>query len=236
MAIQNSDNGKNMADKVMEEIKEKKVSMRPRLYFVFGSTLVALGVFIALAAAAFAVNVFSFHYHLTRPLGLSPFAMLMPWLVLAVGALSIWGGMMLIKKYDISYKISFVLIVGLIVLAVVFSGLVMDNLGFNERPRSQRMLRGMYRPFNGDWTRGYVESVSANQITVRTTDGEIKTIVWDEKTRKPPRDFAAGDFIGAVGRERGDLFYAVGIGSGDGMGRRRMRGGMMRPGGFRMRE
>ena len=206
-------NKNNLAEKVMEEIKSKKVTMRSHIYFVSGTVITIFGVFITLLAGTISVNLFSFHYRMMRPVGLSPFGTPLPWLFLMVGLISIWIGILLIKKYDLSYKKNFVLIVGIFIVAILAFGLIIDNLGFNERSRPQKALHGMYRQFpKGDWLSGKVLEISENKILLEIAEGEKKEILLTNETKKPPFPINIGDNIKIISKTEDGVITALGIG------------------------
>lgn len=206
-------NKNSLAEKIMEEIKNNKVTMRSHVYFICGTVITAFGIFLTLLVGTFSINLFSFHYRTMRPVGLSPFITPLPWLVLIFGLIAIWLGILLIKKYDLSYKKNFILVAGIFIIAILIVGLVIDNLGFNERPRSQKALHKIYRQFpTGDWLSGKVLEISETKILLETLEGENKEILINSETKKPPFPINTGDNIRIISKVENEVITALGIG------------------------
>lgn len=217
MDIQNKN---DFTEKIMSEIKEKKVTMRSHLYFVFGTIITIFGMFLMLLVGVFSINFFSFHYRTMSP---APFISPIPWLFLLVGLLAIWGGIILIKKYDLSYKNNFLLIASILIVAVLACGFFIDELGFNEKLHPQRVLHKMYRQFpQGDWVTGRVLEISNTKIVLETEEGIKKDILINEETKLPPFPINIGEIVRVIVKTEGESFYALGIGPEKNKGRSRM--------------
>lgn len=104
--------GQDLTKKIMKEIRQKKVKMRPRIYFIAGSLLLSIGLAGTTILAIFFINLVLFRLRIHQPFGflilgrpgLRPFLLTFPWLSLLVALGGIIGGRALLKKYDISYK------------------------------------------------------------------------------------------------------------------------------------
>ena len=228
---------------VMQKIKSGQVKMRPRMHFVVGPLFMGAGLAGVITLAVFFVNIASFKlrtlgsfgYLWFGQYGIRPFLATFPWAAFVVAICGLVIGISLLRRYDISYKKSFVgLILGLIAV-VLTVGWLMDLTGINERFERFGHMRGLYQEeFAGnDWIMGEVIAAEKDQLQIETPNGNQATIQWNDKTLLPfGSDFKVGDKIRAVGKwSSNTTFKAIGIGRGGMHWQRGERGnGMFRGG------
>ncbi len=233
----------DLGNVVMERIKSGQVKMRPRIHFVAGSLFIGAGLAGVIVLAVFFVNVASYKLRTLGPFGylwfgeygIRPFLATFPWAAFVVAICGLVIGISLLRRYDISYKKSFVgLILGLIAV-VLTAGWLMDLTGINERFVRFGHMRGLYQEqfVGSDWIAGEVIAAESNQLQIETPNGDQATIEWNDRTLLPfGSDFKVGDKIRAVGKWSSDTtFEAVGIGRGGMHWQRGERGnGMFRGG------
>ncbi len=200
--------------------------MLPHFYFIAGSALLGIGIFVVFLIAVIGANIFSFHFRVMRPMGFSR-SFLAPVIALMLGLAGVFSGALLLKKCDFSCRKSFIGILIAFLAVVIISGVIIDVSGFNEHPRPPRMMNMMYRELpEGDWISGRISDVSTSSADVEIKGGKIKTITWDEDTKFPPHPFSGlkqGDFIRTVGEKIEDGFHTEFIGVGWKIGGPRMR-------------
>ena len=139
--------------------------MKPRWHFVAGSliglfSLAGLGV-----GAVFLVNIIFFSLRRHGPMGQWRFEAMLnsfPWWIPAAATAGIVVSILLLKKYDFSYKKNFALIVIGFVASIIIGALLIDNLGLNEAWSGRGPMRRFYQqleknegglPRNNRWTR-----------------------------------------------------------------------------------
>jgi len=135
---------KELSQRVTEEIKRREVKMRPRLYFVGGSILLGLGLAGAVITAVFFLNLFVFRLRVLGPMNclrLTTF----PWTVLLVSVVGIAAGLALLKRYEFSYKMNFLVFAIVLIIVVGALGFLLDRVGFNERMMRRRHMRPFYK-------------------------------------------------------------------------------------------
>lgn len=145
----------DLSKKVMQEIKRRGVKMRPRLYFVFGSILLGLGLTGAILTAVFFLNLFVFHLRVRGPVsylqlgppGILPFVTTFPWAILLASMVAVATGLTLLKRYEFSYKMNFVVLAIVLLVVVGVLGFLLDRVGFNERVAPQPPMRRFYRHY-----------------------------------------------------------------------------------------
>lgn len=138
---------KSIKEKVMSKILKEGVEMKPKWWFVLGSSLSVLGLSLLGGVVTY---VFNLMFFLERVNGYgrgmrygSNFSVL-PWWLPVVGLSAFVAGLYLLKKYDFSYKKNFAIVILGIVLAVVVGGNIVDATGTNERLIKQRGFGRFY--------------------------------------------------------------------------------------------
>lgn len=146
---------------VIKRIQVEHLSMRPRWIFVAGTILAGAGMVLSLVATTFALYILQFSlfhqgYGATRKvayvLGLAP------WHYGVLALLSLWIGLTLLRRFDVSYKKQSAVLLGLILLGLALGVYLIDRTGLDDmlyqrgflRLRQPEMLapRGQGRIFN----------------------------------------------------------------------------------------
>lgn len=210
---------------VMTKIKAKKVTMRPKLYFLLGSLFMGMGVAVIAFLAVIFVSMSIYHLRRFGPFGFlwfgqfgwRPFITTVPWLwvVLAIGFVLV--GLGLLKRYDFSYHHSVLGIAGGFVVSIMILGIVIDCGGVHERLEHRPELRVIYQPRfrSNDWMIGEVVIASPSSFVVMTPDRERFDVYYSRETFLPfGAKFIPGERVRMVGRFSNGIFEAKGIGIG----------------------
>ena len=217
---------KDLSKKIMKEIKSKQIKMRPKTYFIVGSLLLGAGLAVSVMLASFFVHLTFFRFRHNLPfgflhfgrLGFRPFLATFPWLPLLVAGGGVFGGLQLVKKYDISYKKSFFGLAMALIAFVLTIGFLLEVRGIGKKIQNLRPVRPLYKSqlVGRDWLQGEVLKVGQEELVVATADEREVKVVFDEKIRMPfGADFQVDERIRAVGKWQGDnIFLASGIGRG----------------------
>ncbi len=137
----------DLKSKVIRAVENGHVSMRPRTYFIAGSILSALGLFISSTVLVFVLYLTRFAITHPGPGAERKLALLLsnlPWYIPALALASLVGGLYLLRRYDFSYKKNFGYI-----LAIIVAGLWIGSIAL-ERSRIEEFLtqRGIFRRLN----------------------------------------------------------------------------------------
>ncbi len=134
----------NLETKIVSQIKTGKINMKPRWYFIVGSLLLVFSLVGLSMGIIFLANLSVFLIRKSGPLAawrvqsiLSTF----PWWIPVAAVVGIFIAIWLLKKYDISYKKNFSLIVVAFIVSVLFAGLLLDQIGLNEHLSRGRMRK-----------------------------------------------------------------------------------------------
>ncbi len=125
----------NIEDKVMNLIKEGKVKMRPRWYFILGSFLGFFGLVGASLTAVFLLNLLIFYLRAKGPFVEWRIRLLIenfPWWIPVLAALFIFLAVVALRKYEFSYKRNFVAIILTFTLSLFIGAYLLDYLGLNR--------------------------------------------------------------------------------------------------------
>jgi len=137
---------------IMAKVKSNEISMKPRWYFVLGSLLMMVGLVGFSIGAVFLTNLTLFLLRGHGPMGQWRFQQLLTSFPLWVPILAVVGmvfGVVMLKKYDFSYKKNFWLIILGFILSVVLAAFVIDKLGLNDVWSRQGPMRRFYQQIEG---------------------------------------------------------------------------------------
>ena len=126
---------KEITSNVMGQIHQGKVKMRPKVYFVMGSLLTFLGLVFFFTTSVFLVGLLRFSIRPHGPMKEVRFGQLVDsfsWWIPVFAIISLVVGFWLLRRYEISYKKNYTLIVIWIVVAVIATGFFVDSIGLND--------------------------------------------------------------------------------------------------------
>ena len=141
---------KNITGAVMDRIHQGKIKMRPRVYFVIGSLLTFIGLVASIITSIFLVGLIRFSLRTHGPMGeyrLDKMLSSFPWWLVLVGIVGFIIGILLLRKYDFSYKLNFKVIIIGFVLAIIVAGWVIDMAGLNDIIFRQKQKKGIMRTY-----------------------------------------------------------------------------------------
>jgi hypothetical protein len=216
---------KDLSKDIIKRIKKGKVKMRPKAYFVAGSTLLGIGFAGFLLFAIVFMNRAFFRFRVFGPFGnlflgragIRPFILTFPFLSLILALTGIVGGLFILRRYEFSYKRSLVTLLVGTTAFVITAGAVLDVVGFGEKVASAGTISSLYsyHAKTDSFVIGEIKTVSDEKITLITPEGEEVVVVYNKDTRLPSgSDFKQGDRIRAVGGWKKDVFFANGINKG----------------------
>lgn len=218
---------------VMAQIKTNQVVIKPRVYFLIGSLLVAASIFIALVMALVFTNLFIFRLNTAGPLsflffgsrGLHLFFSTFPWVPLLISLGSFLTGLYLLKRSGIGRRYRLLSVASLLTVIIIAGGWYLDQSGLAMRAYSHRQMPGFLRQaYTGkDWVAGRVQSIDSQELTVETPNGETVNVTIDQDTSFPRgREISPGDQVRAIGEWQEQEFTAEGIVRGQNMRHRQM--------------
>lgn len=138
---------------VMGRINAGQVKMRPKIYFVAGSMLTFLGLTLAFVSSAFFLSIL--HLSLReggrmRAYRLETLQELFHWWIPVAAVLGLLTGLWLLRRYEFSYKKSFLWIVLWFALAVVTASALFVTTGAHEMIVERGPMRELVKPWRGE--------------------------------------------------------------------------------------
>ena len=137
---------------IMAKVKSNEIAMKPRWYFVLGSFLMMMGLVGFSIGAIFLTNLTLFLLRRHGPMGQWRLQVLLNSFPVWVPILAIVGivfGIMMLKKYDFSYKNNFRLIIAGFIVSIILAALVLDYLGLNDLWSRQGPMNRFYQQIEG---------------------------------------------------------------------------------------
>lgn len=133
---------------VMDKIRNRRVVMKPKWYFVLGSILMTLSVAGVSIVLVFVVNLFLFLIRRHGPMGqwrleqmLSTFPWWLPLLALVGVGVSIW----LFRQYEFSYKKNFTWVVIGFLASIIVAAFVLEYSGISDTWIKKGPMRRYYQ-------------------------------------------------------------------------------------------
>jgi len=147
-----SKNKIDISKSVMSKIEKGQVAMRPRWVFVAGTIALIAGVVGIYLLSVFLVSLVSFSLRTHGPMGEVRYQLLLssfPWWAIGLAVAGLTLGIILLKRFDFSYKKHFVLVIFGFIVAVLISGWLADNLGIEKIWSKQGGMRRLYQQYDG---------------------------------------------------------------------------------------
>jgi hypothetical protein len=139
---------KKLTAKVIGQIKQEKLTIRPRWHFIFGATLSAIGLVITSGLVMLSLHLLRFR--LTHP-GIGAGRKLdfiltnLPWYIPVLALTGLVGGYYLLKRYDFSYRKNFAFI-----LLAIIAGLLLGTYSLRALRLDDFLTRrGYFRELYG---------------------------------------------------------------------------------------
>ena len=130
----------------MEQIHEKDIRMKPRYYFIFGTLLLFISMVLTVIGSVFLLSLTRFALRTHGPMGqyrLDQLLSSFPWWAPLLAIAGLVLGILLLKKYDFSYKQNFNLLAIIFILAIVLAVFVLEYFKLDDMWFRRGPMRGM---------------------------------------------------------------------------------------------
>jgi len=137
---------------IMAKVKSNEISMKPRWYFVLGSFFMVIGIVGISIGAVFFTNITLFLLRQHGPMGqwrLQSMIQSFPLWVPLLAMVGIVSGIVLLKKYDFSYKKNFLMVIIGFIISIVLTAFLLDFMGLNDVWARQGPMRRFYQSIDG---------------------------------------------------------------------------------------
>ncbi|MBT9175576.1 MAG: hypothetical protein DDT22_01256 [candidate division WS2 bacterium] len=217
-------------DKILEAIKSKQVSMKPRWHFIAKSLLVASGLIFAFLALIFLISFTLFNLRFSGAWYLPLFGFRgwrilltsLPWMVIGLSILLIVITEILAKNYAPVYRKPILLSVVVIIVIALISSFALYATPMHQRlfiySRDQRLpLTGpLYRHYGmmrtSEFTPGTITLFINNDFRILTPLQESFLVKTSADTVFPRgRELLIGDTVVVIGKKEDGTIFALGI-------------------------
>ena len=217
-------------ESIIAKIKNGKIKMHPRLYFILKALLVALAIFAVVLTVLYCLSFTVFMmrangaWFLPRfgPPGARIFFGSLPWFLILATIVLILILEFLAKKFAIIYRRPIVYSIIGIVLIVSLGVFALDRTRFHPNLFRQArqghwpIMESIYRQpgLTGlkDAHRGVVTELTDNGFKLKKLNDEILQITTDEKTRFfPDQNLDENDVVVVMGRRTDDTVLAKAV-------------------------
>ena len=218
------------AKKVLSEIKNDQIKMRPRAYFVLKSALIIFGTFLV---ALFTLYLTSFILFALRASGvwyLSGFGfyglktsfILLPWLLILMAIILLIILEVLVKHFSFAYHRPILYSILGIIIFTLLGSFIIDKARFHsclfQKAQEERLpvMGKFYRDLNiekdHNVCRGIVFETTNNSFQIKTPRGKILNVETTSETQFPDgTDIKKDDVIIVLGKQDDSEIQAIGI-------------------------
>jgi len=215
----------DIAKLVAQKIKKGDVKIRSKFSVLAEKLGVGSALLFAILLAIIAIDLLLYWLDVTNNLaslsfgnnGILAFLESFPYIPLIASIVLIILAEILLKRFDISYRAPLLVGIGLLIAIPLVGGVVMKHSGVNEaiERRVEEGHMPPLKPFFGNKPVvrdhaivGIIKNSTSENIGVDVEGSDINIIISD-KTHIPPRaTFIVGQWIRAIGKLNGSIFYA----------------------------
>jgi hypothetical protein len=220
----------SIANKVIHQIKDDKIKMRPKIYFLLKTLAIALGIFFA---ALFILYLISFIIFALRASGvwylpcfglrgIGASFLLLPWLLIAISVILIVILEILVKHFAFAYRKPVLYSILFVVIFALFGSFMVDRAGLQSGlfkraeqgnlPFAGEFYRDLGKAKNKDARRGIVSEITDNGFLIKTRNNDALEIIVTPETRFPfDEEIKENDTIIVFGKRDNGSVQAIGI-------------------------
>lgn len=136
---------KKITENVMGQIHEGRVKMKPKMYFAVGAFLAFVGLVFSFITSVFLFSLIQFSVRSHGPMKEIRFEQLMnsfSWWLPFFAVISLFAGIILLKKYDFSYKKKYVVIIFYFIFSALIASYFVDRMGLQDFLSRKKHTRG----------------------------------------------------------------------------------------------
>ncbi len=191
----------DLSKKVMKQIHEQKISMRPYGFFIAMAILIGIGLLGTALLSVFFIGFIVSDFRLQQPLrdlwidrfGWSYVLLHLPWLALVVAVVGLGGGYLLLRRFEFIYRYNRALIIAGLILVTIMISVIVSDTGLTDRFLKQST--------DEIWIDGTVISTNSakDDWQIAENNHHNSTIYWNKQTKfLGNRHFDRGDGIDIV--------------------------------------
>lgn len=135
----------------MTQIKEDKVTMKPRSYFLLGSVFTFLGFTASIISSIFIISIISFLLKEHGPMGELRLSLMLnsfPWWLPILAVITLTFGIWNLLKYDFSYKTNFLFVIIGFIVSILIAAWLIDLSGIDKLWLSRGPLKNVIMQYS----------------------------------------------------------------------------------------
>ena len=228
--INNNSQKPSIANKIIHQIKDDKIKMRPRIYFILKSAAIALGIFFV---ALFILYLISFIIFALRAngvwylpcfglRGIGASFMMLPWLLILVAVILIIILEIFVKHFAFAYRKPVLYSILFVVMFAISGSFAVDRIGLQSGlfkraeqgrlPVAGKIYSDLGKGKNKDMRRGIVSEITDYGFLIKTRNNDTLEIIVTPETRFPfAADIEENDTIIVFGKQDNGSVRALGV-------------------------
>ena len=226
----NNSQKSSIADKIIHQIKDDKIKMRPKIYFILKSAAIAFGIFFV---ALFILYLISFIVFALRASGvwylpcfglrgIKTLFIMLPWLLILISVILIIILEILVKHFAFAYRKPVLYSILFVVIFALLGSFAVDRMGLQSGlfkraeqgnlPIAGEFYSGLGKAENKDMRRGIVSEITDNGFLIKTRNNDILEIIITSETNFPfNEEIQENDTIIVFGKQNNGSVQAIGI-------------------------
>ncbi len=219
----NKNNNNTLGNEILDKIKEGKIKMKSRSYFVMRAILFALGVCVLFLFVIYLISFIVFSLRVSGLVFLPGFGFFglrillgsLPWLLIILAGVLVIVLEVFAKHVSFVYKrpvvysllgiIGIVLITGFIIGFSPFHTSLFHNAREGRLPLIGQLYRGYGAPRFHNFHNGSIIEITSDGFTMETPNGETLSVVTSDVMKK---DLSEDDKVLVIGERKGDTIQA----------------------------
>ncbi|MFA6421939.1 MAG: hypothetical protein WCV92_00845 [Candidatus Buchananbacteria bacterium] len=142
----------DITNSVMDKIRQGKLKMRPKIYFVLGSIFAMIGLVASVIVSVFFISLTRFALRSHGPMGQLRLEQLLssfPWWAPIIAIAGLVAGLWFLRRYDFWHKKRFLVVIAGFVAAILIAGWIIDLTGLDQIWLRHGPMQGIMRQYNG---------------------------------------------------------------------------------------
>jgi hypothetical protein len=212
-------NQKSISQDILNKIKKEQVKMRPRLYFIAKTILLAVAFIVTILFILYITSFIVFSLRASGTLflprfgspGIKIFWLSLPWVPILIAGGAVILLELLAKRFNLVYRRPIIYSFLAILALAIIGGFLLEKAPLHSKifMRAQKEpMHGIgefYRQFGAPQPKnarfGAVLSISKNSFIIQSPNNETTTIIIKDDTRMPPEyTLKEGDKVSVLGK------------------------------------
>ena len=228
--MNNKQENNSIAEKVLGKIKRRQIKMKPKIHFIFGTTLLVLGVLVLILFIPYLISLIVFSLRVSGVLFLPKFGLpgmsillsSLPWLLILITTFLILLLEIFARKFTFVYRKPAIYSL-IAIIVIIFTGIFIiektslhSSLFWKAQDKSLPAIGMIYRDFGSrkidNIYHGIIIEMIDSGFKIETLCGEVITIRINSETNFiSGTEFQENDIVVALGEIKEDSVQALNV-------------------------